>query len=124
VINDEYGHLYGDQVLLAVADALRRSVRGHEAVARMGGEEFAILLPDADADAAYDAAERVRREIAEVPVACAALSCSAGVASASPADASPVDLLAQADRALYRAKRLGRARTVASRSAATHSGLA
>lgn len=114
VINDAHGHLQGDQVLLAVADALRRSVRAHDAVARMGGEEFAILLPDADADTAYDTAERARSAIARVPVEHATLSCSAGVATASPADATPVDLLAQADQALYQAKRLGRDRTVSS----------
>jgi diguanylate cyclase (GGDEF)-like protein len=123
-INDAHGHLYGDQVLFAVADALRRTVRGHDAVARMGGEEFAILLPDADADAAYETAERARCAIAHVPVAGATLSCSAGVASAQPADASPIDLLALADGALYRAKRLGRDRTVTSRLTASHSGLA
>jgi len=124
VINDAHGHLHGDQVLLAVADALRRSVRAHDAVARMGGEEFAILLPDADADAAYDTAERARSAIARVPVAHATLSCSAGVATATPADTSPVDLLALADRALYQAKRLGRDRTVASRSPVSRLGLA
>jgi diguanylate cyclase (GGDEF)-like protein len=123
VINDAHGHLHGDQVLLAVADALRRSVREHDAVARMGGEEFAILLPDAGADAAYDAAERARTAIAQVPVAHLTLSCSAGVATASPADASPVDLLALADRALYQAKRLGRDRSVTSRGEASHLGL-
>jgi diguanylate cyclase (GGDEF)-like protein len=124
VINDAHGHLHGDQVLLAVADALRRSVRAHDAVARMGGEEFAILLPDADADAAYDAAERARGAVARVPVAQSTLSCSAGVATASPAEASPVDLLALADRALYQAKRLGRDRTVTSRSTVSRLGLA
>jgi diguanylate cyclase (GGDEF)-like protein len=124
VINDAHGHLQGDQVLLAVADALRRSVRAHDVVARMGGEEFAILLPDADAAAAFDTAERARTAIARVPVAAATLSCSAGVATASPAQASPVDLLALADRALYQAKRLGRDRTVSSRSPADRLGLA
>jgi diguanylate cyclase (GGDEF)-like protein len=124
VINDVHGHLHGDRVLLAVADALRRSVRGHDAVARMGGEEFAILLPDADAEAAFDTAERARSAIAQVPVAGVTLSCSAGVATASPGDSSPVDLLALADRALYQAKRLGRDRTVISRSTASKLGLA
>jgi diguanylate cyclase (GGDEF)-like protein len=95
-INDAHGHLYGDRVLLGVAEALRASSRGRDLVARMGGEEFAILLPDADTDSAYEIAERARCAIALVPVASAALSCSAGVATASPSDASPVDLLALA----------------------------
>ncbi len=123
-INDAHGHPYGDQVLLGVADALRASIRGHDTAARMGGEEFAILLPDADDAAAYDIAERARGAIAQVPVAHGTLSCSAGVATATSADTSPADLLALADRALYQAKRLGRDRTVASESAASHSGLA
>jgi len=111
-INDAHGHLYGDQVLLAVADAVRMSIRGHDIPARMGGEEFAILLPDAGADAAREIAERSRSAIAHIPVPRATLSCSAGVAAASPAETSPVDLLQLADGALYQAKRLGRNRTV------------
>ena len=116
-INDAHGHLYGDQVLLAVADALRTSIRGHDTAARMGGEEFAILLPDADADAACEIAERSRRAIAHIPVPRATLSCSAGVAAAPPAKTSPGDLLQLADRALYQAKRLGRDRTVTTSAA-------
>jgi diguanylate cyclase (GGDEF)-like protein len=124
VINDAHGHLHGDRVLLAVAEALRESVRGHDAVARMGGEEFAILMPDAGLDAAYDTAERARVAISQLPIASSALSCSAGVATASPAEASPVDLLAMADGALYQAKRLGRDRTVTSHSSAGQPGRA
>ncbi|MGO9319721.1 MAG: diguanylate cyclase [Solirubrobacteraceae bacterium] len=123
-INDAHGHPYGDQILLGVADALRASIRQHDTAARMGGEEFAVLLPDADAAAAHDIAERARDAIAHVPVAGGVLSCSAGVATASPADASPADLIALADSALYQAKRRGRDRTVISNGAASHSGLA
>jgi two-component system, cell cycle response regulator len=122
-INDTHGHLYGDQVLLAVADALRTSTRRHDAVARMGGEEFALLLPDTDAEAAGEIAERARETIAQIPVTGATLSCSAGVATASPADTSPLDLLQLADRALYRAKRLGRDRTVTNPPTAIRSSL-
>jgi diguanylate cyclase (GGDEF)-like protein len=121
-INDEHGHPYGDQVLLRVADALRTSIRGHDTAARMGGEEFAILLPDANADAAYDVAERARGAIARVRLASTTLSCSAGVATASPANTVPADLLALADTALYEAKRLGRDRTVTSRSVTSTRG--
>ncbi|HWX74425.1 MAG TPA: sensor domain-containing diguanylate cyclase, partial [Solirubrobacteraceae bacterium] len=113
-INDVHGHPYGDQVLIAVADALRAAVRVHDTVARLGGEEFAILLPDADADAAYEFAERARRAIGRIPVARTPLACSAGAASAKSGAASPGELLEQADRALYEAKRLGRDRTATS----------
>jgi diguanylate cyclase (GGDEF)-like protein len=123
-INDAHGHLYGDQVLLAVADAVRMSIRGHDTAARMGGEEFAILLPDADAHAAREIAERSRQAIAHIPVPRATLSCSAGVAAGLPADTSPVDLLQLADSALYQAKRLGRDRIVTNASTAIPSRLA
>ncbi len=63
-INDEHGHLHGDRMLVAVADALRTATRGHDTVARMGGEEFAMLLPDTDAATAYELAERARETIA------------------------------------------------------------
>ena len=79
----------------------------------MGGEEFAILLPDAGAETAREVAERARAAVAQVATAQRVLSCSAGVASARPGQTSPVDLLELADRALYEAKRLGRDRTVA-----------
>jgi len=113
-INDEYGHPYGDQILLGVANALRTSMRAHDTVARMGGEEFAILLSGADASAAHEMAERARHAIAGVPVAAGTLSCSAGVATTADAQASPSDLLELADRALYQAKRMGRDRTAVS----------
>lgn len=123
-INDTHGHPYGDQVLIGVADALRASIRGHDTVARMGGEEFAILLPDTDTATAFAIAERARAAIARVPASGRALSCSAGVATAAPGECSPVDLLEQADRALYEAKRLGRDRTVVSSVAARRSHVA
>jgi diguanylate cyclase (GGDEF)-like protein len=121
-INDAHGHPYGDQVLLGVADALRTSIRGHDTAARMGGDEFAFLLPATDDAAAYEVAERARHAVAHISLARGTLSCSAGVATASPVDASPADLLALADGALYQAKRLGRDRTVANRSSTSRSG--
>ncbi len=117
-INDVHGHPYGDQVLIAVADALRASVRVHDTVARLGGEEFAILLPDADTEAAYMFAERARQAIARIPVERTPLACSAGAATALSAAVSPRELLERADSALYEAKRLGRDRTAVSASPA------
>jgi diguanylate cyclase (GGDEF)-like protein len=118
-INDEHGHMFGDDVLVGVADALRASMRRHDTVARMGGEEFAILMPDADRGAAFAMAERARGAIARVPLVRGKLSCSAGVATASPADVISLDLLDAADRALYEAKRLGRDRSVVTHDAAS-----
>ncbi len=113
-INDVHGHLYGDQVLVGVANALSSTMRAHDTVARMGGEEFALLLPGADADAALHVAERARAAVASVPIAGGTLSCSAGVATGAPSGDAAVDLLGLADRALYEAKRLGRDRSVRS----------
>jgi diguanylate cyclase (GGDEF)-like protein len=110
-INDAHGHPYGDRILRRAAEALAGAVRPHDTVARMGGEEFALLLPGADAEAARAIAERARAAVAAVPVRGRALTCSAGVASHAGAGAPLERLLAQADRALYRAKATGRNRT-------------
>ena len=117
-INDEHGHLHGDRMLVAVADALRTATRGHDTVARMGGEEFAMLLPDTDAATAYELAERARETIALIRTREATLTCSAGVATAAGEAFSPIDLVGAADTALYDAKRQGRDRTVVGRLAA------
>jgi diguanylate cyclase (GGDEF)-like protein len=110
-INDSYGHPFGDHVLVAVAKALRAAVRGHDTVARLGGEEFALVLPGSSADAAYDVAERARGLIARIELPAGHLASSAGVAVTSGEGASASDLLDAADRALYEAKRQGRDRT-------------
>jgi diguanylate cyclase (GGDEF)-like protein len=117
-INDEHGHLHGDRMLVAVADALRAATRRHDMVARMGGEEFAMLLPETDAATAYELAERARATIALIRTREIKLSCSAGVATTAGEAFSPIDLVGIADTALYEAKRQGRDRTVVGRSAA------
>ena len=117
-MNDSFGHLFGDQVLTAVADVLRSSIRGREdAVARFGGDEFVIILPETDRDDAYETAqrlcERARKVLLTAPTSGAPLplTLSCGVSSALPADLHDATaLIAQADRELYRAKRLGRNR--------------
>jgi diguanylate cyclase (GGDEF)-like protein len=115
-INDRHGHAVGDQVLTAVAERLRRGIRGPDTVARYGGEEFSVLLPEACADEACIVAERLLATIRtlEVPGAPGlAVRASAGVAAPPAGTPCPEDaeaLMAAADRALYEAKRTGRDR--------------
>jgi diguanylate cyclase (GGDEF)-like protein/PAS domain S-box-containing protein len=110
-VNDRHGHPAGDSVLVEVARRLTATVRAGEVLARVGGEEFAWLLPDAGAEEAATAADRARRAIAAVPFATAGhLTMSAGVGlmlAAGEGDA----LYRLADRALYDAKQRGRNRT-------------
>jgi diguanylate cyclase (GGDEF)-like protein len=110
-INELHGHPFGDGVLEAVGAQLRGSVRGGDTAARTGGEQFGLILPGTDADAAQEIAERVRRSIESLSPAGAELSSSAGIA-VFPVDAdSPDALLQLAEGALYWAKRSGKART-------------
>jgi diguanylate cyclase (GGDEF)-like protein len=107
-VNDAYGHAEGDKVLIAVAEKLRSAVRDDDIVARLGGEEFALILPGVEGAPAAEAAERARAAIAEVVVGVGALSCSAGVASFPGDERDAGRLLELADGALYWAKRSGR----------------
>jgi diguanylate cyclase (GGDEF)-like protein len=119
-VNDSYGHPLGDQILAAVADALRSTVRGHDTAARIGGEEFALLLPGATVDEARTVADRARAMIATVTLPDGdKLACSAGVAATWGENGSESDLFRAADRALYEAKRQGRGRTVVASAPST-----
>jgi diguanylate cyclase (GGDEF)-like protein len=110
-VNDRHGHPYGDEVLRAVGAGLRGVVRSADVVARVGGEEFALILPGAGVEDALSSADRAREAVARVPVHEFQLSCSAGVAS-FPGDADGASALCQrADGALYWAKRTGKQRT-------------
>ena len=120
-INDGYGHLAGDNALKEIAHRVESQIRSMDTAARFGGDELAILLPDASATEAAKLAERIREVIAAAPFALTAqiertLTVSVGVAAVCPgrhdADLKAVAdrLLADADAALYRAKALGRNR--------------
>lgn len=126
-VNDRYGHPEGDRLLKAVAKAISSVARHGETAARVGGEEFALLLPGADGAQAVAASERVRRAVAGVrlkPKAGPTISITVSVGCASTADLgqlSPDELYAAADEALYTAKREGRDRTVRARAEVTES---
>ncbi|PWR21967.1 GGDEF domain-containing protein [Zavarzinia compransoris] len=116
-VNDRYGHAAGDRVLRATADRMRAALRARDIAARLGGEEFAALLPGtAPADARL-IAERLRAAIAAAPVevgdAAIAVTVSIGLAGARPGETELAAVLARADEALYAAKRAGRDRVAA-----------
>lgn len=110
-VNDAYGHDAGDNALRFIADALREEVRGVDTAVRYGGEEFAIILPQAGTEGALVVAERLRAHIERMEVpGVGHITASLGV-STFPLDASSRELLVTtADRALYQAKRTGRNR--------------
>jgi diguanylate cyclase (GGDEF)-like protein len=119
-VNDEHGHARGDAVLREVAQRLRGALRTFDAVYRIGGEEFLVLLDNTSAQRAADVAERARTAIAQRPTAGIEITMSFGV-SASPTG-RPFDYdtcFAAADKALYLAKAQGRNRVVVSNTQPT-----
>lgn len=108
--NDSVGHPEGDEVLRRVAALIGVGVRKHDVVARVGGDEFAILLLGAGAEEAVGLAERLRSTLDTHQWPCRPITASLGVATASPATDRPDTLIDEADRALYASKRQGRDR--------------
>jgi diguanylate cyclase (GGDEF)-like protein len=106
--NDTYGHQAGDQALSAFADILSHTTRRMNLSARFGGEEFIAVLAGSDADGAVAFAERVRTSLRAQDIGDPPLTVSAGVSPYRPSVAAPLDLVAEADEALYEAKRGGR----------------
>jgi diguanylate cyclase (GGDEF)-like protein len=126
-VNDLHGHPVGDRVLRALADEIRGGMRESDFAGRYGGEEFAVVLPNADVEGAVAVAERIRGRFASLALAVGAtkvtVTVSAGVAVLGPGMAGPQDLVSAADAALYNAKRAGRNRVeVAGRGAGGRKG--
>jgi diguanylate cyclase (GGDEF)-like protein len=108
-INDTFGHQVGDQVLRQIGEAISSTFREADVHGRLGGEEFAVLLPDTSTEVALGIAEQLIRAIAGLKTAPAhRLTASLGVASTDTDDKDLHSLIDSADKALYRAKALGR----------------
>lgn len=111
-VNDRYGHLGGDAALRHFCEQLRACLREGDSVGRLGGEEFVVLLADADKDVALAVCDRLRaclrQHPAQVEGHALVLSASGGITGFLETDASMSDVLRRADLALYQAKRAGR----------------
>jgi len=114
-LNDELGHAAGDEALQAVAKTMSTTAREVDAVARLGGEEFAVLMPNADVAGAFEAAERMRAAITSADGR--TLTMSFGAVELGDDSEQSGALIERADRALYEAKAAGRNRTVIARVA-------
>jgi diguanylate cyclase (GGDEF)-like protein len=121
-INDVFGHAVGDEVLCLVAESCERHLRAHDLVARMGGEEFALLLPHSDLDGAESSARRLIQEIRELRIDAldgGHVTVSIGIAMLRADEIAISPLLKRSDAALYRAKTTGRDRVVVEEPEAT-----
>ncbi|HWT27658.1 MAG TPA: diguanylate cyclase [Mobilitalea sp.] len=113
-INDQYGHTAGDEVLQKLVDLLHKNLRASDAICRFGGEEFVIILPDTNKDAAYKLMERLRDMVEKNPVRLIRsnttidVTISIGIAEYGTDGTSSGDLIKSADFAMYRSKDLGR----------------
>ncbi len=116
-INDQHGHIIGDQVLISLAERLQEHIRTPDILARYGGEEFVILMPETDIESARTMAERLRTQIHENPIKTdigpVSLTISIGIATLDIEIDSTIDrLIDRADQALYAAKQAGRNKVV------------
>jgi diguanylate cyclase (GGDEF)-like protein len=118
-VNDRFGHRLGDELLREVAKTIKQAIRKIDIVARYGGDEFGIILPETNAKGGHVQAERIRKAISQLvlPVLNGDIKTAVSIGVASfPDDAvkSPDDLIHKADEALYRAKSAGKDRTIVS----------
>jgi len=116
-VNDKFGHLVGDVVLREVARLIQRSVREIDLVGRYGGEEFAIVLPEADLELGTQIAERIRQTVEQTAIQAyderVQITVSVGVNFLSAGAPTAEQLIDRADQVLYRAKRTGRNKVIA-----------
>jgi len=115
-VNDTYGHAMGDQALRCLAQACKAAIRQIDVLARLGGEEFIVMLPGINAADACEVAEKLRALVSETPIEEGQnrikLTASFGVAEIWPSDQRIDDAMSRADSALYAAKRAGRNRVM------------
>jgi diguanylate cyclase (GGDEF)-like protein len=123
LVNDIHGHGVGDQVIIGIAQTLKKYSRSHDLIARFGGEEFVVLLPEADEEEAMRCAERIRIAVESLtiaggtePIRC---TISVGIAAVNTGGKSIESALQEADKALYQAKKSGRNRICVSSLAAS-----
>ncbi len=113
-INDVYGHLFGDKVIRVIAEVLKSQLKGQDSVARMGGEEFAVILPDTSLEGAHAVAEHIRQVVAKGKIrrldrdeSVDGITISIGIAGCE-AGGDWLTAVGQADEALYASKQCGR----------------
>lgn len=107
-INDNHGHPFGDKVLRKMSEILRGCLRDSDIICRYGGEEFCILLPETGRQGGHTTAERIRATVASKLISGVQITVSLGLSSLESNPGNPSELLSQADKALYKAKRSGR----------------
>ena len=123
-VNDEHGHLAGDEILRSVARRIRESTRSYDLVGRYGGEEFLVVMPKCGIPQAMHVAERILRTVSSEPVAIGthalAITVSGGVSVTTPQwETAEDEVLGPVVVAMYEAKRPGRNRVVAAQEIAT-----
>jgi diguanylate cyclase (GGDEF)-like protein len=111
-VNDIFGHVVGDEMLIAVADRLREVLRDRDDIARLGGDEFAVVLPNVIEEEARAIADRVLDALVNREAFRLQIGASVGVAWQRPGDADKHVLMRRADEAMYKAKSMGGSRTV------------
>jgi diguanylate cyclase (GGDEF)-like protein len=114
-VNDQFGHLFGDEILRGSARAMQAVLRATDLLARIGGDEFAVLLPETDIEGAEHVAEKLRKALAaygsQLSPSLPSLTLSVGVGQISDEDDAIEDILARADKAQYLAKSAGKSLT-------------